>query len=160
MQLRLLFASVLVLLAGAACGTGETDPDTTNTTEPVSQGYCAPDVPDCEDTIVIDDGGSAAPSAGMLADGGLTVSEALATDATGVIAVRGFYFEDDSGRRMCELLAESLPPLCGGAELPLGESAQQFGGLRTTQGVTWSDRPVVILGEIVDGVLIPDDMSL
>lgn len=159
MKPRLLLASVVVLLA-TACSSGETTPDTTIPSDPAVSGQCAPDVPDCEDTIVIDDGGSAAPNSGMLADGGLTVSEALTTDATGVIAVRGFYFDDGSGRRLCEMLAESLPPLCGGAELPLGESAQQFADLRTTQGVTWSDQPLVVLGEIVDGVLVPDDMSL
>ena len=97
----------------------------------------------------------------MLVDGGLTVAEALTTDAVGIIAVTGFIVVNDSGAHLCELLAESLPPLCGGAAIEVADlSTIDPDSLSEAQGVTWTDQPVTILGEIVDGTLVPDPFSI
>jgi hypothetical protein len=167
-----LIAVVALALATSACAVSSetSDPDAGL---PVFSGVCAPEFPDCDDVVVIDgddlfpndepqDG--VAPSAGasgMLAGGGLTVSEALVTDASGILAVQGFYVDDSNGPRLCEALAESFPPQCGGANVELGDlSGIDIGELQSSGDVTWSDGVVVIVGEIINGVLVPTPTSL
>lgn len=63
-------------------------------------GACIADEPDCDDTAVPGGDPSDLPPpadtpdepspTGMLVGGGLSVADALATDATGIIAVKGF----------------------------------------------------------------------
>jgi len=97
----------------------------------------------------------------MVAGGGLTVAEALATDASGFLVLQGFYVDDGNGPRLCEALAESFPPQCGGANIELGDlSGIGLGQLQRSGDVTWSDDAVVIVGEIVEGVLVPTPTSL
>jgi hypothetical protein len=146
--------------------------DDPGATPPAAAGACLEGEPDCVDTLVGDpvplpppgddpagDDGGPVVSGGMLVDGGLTVSEALATDATGVIAVRGFLLDDGSGARLCEALAESYPPQCGVASIAVtGYEEMVDVPLVQAQGVTWTDQTVSLLGEIVDGVLVVDPM--
>jgi len=169
---RTLVAIAAVALATSACAVSSetSDPDAGL---PVVSVVCAPEFSDCDDTVVIDgddlfpndepqDG--VAPSAGasgMLVGGGLTVAEALATDASGILAVQGFYVDDSSGPRLCEALAESFPPQCGGANVGLGDlSGIDLGELQSNGDVTWSDDAVVVIGELIDGVLVPTPTSL
>ena len=91
---------------------------------------------------------------GFLVDGGLTVSEALATSAQDVIAVRGIYFADATQSLLCELLAESFPPQCAGPRIPVDTAGIDLGPRQTAGGVTWSNDTVVIFGEIVGGTLV------
>ncbi len=168
----LLVAGALVL---AACGDASDEQlptvDPTTQDDPAVAGVCAPDEPDCVDTVVAGDdpeplppadepdgGDGAVPSlGGVLVDGGLTVSEALSTDATGILAVRGFIVDDGVETRLCELLAESFPPQCGGASVTLaGYQSVDVGPLTRAQGVTWTDQPVVIFGELANGILVVD----
>lgn len=96
----------------------------------------------------------------MVVGGGLTIDEALTTDATGILAVQGFVVADDSGIRLCDLLAESLPPQCGGASIAVADlDAVDPDELKSSQGVTWTDFPVTIVGEIIDGALVPTPLS-
>ena len=161
--------AVLVLVA-AACGSGEeanaplapngseepavlppnSNPDDT----PTVAGACIEDEPDCEDTFDTPDEPS---PTGMLVDGGLFVADALATDATGIIAVKGLLLIDDQGARLCELFAESAPPLCGGASILVTNYEEVLSvPLTSAQGVSWTDQLVSFLGEIVDGTLVVD----
>ena len=175
--IRPMTALLALVLATAACAVASEETSDPNAGVPQVVGVCAPAVPDCEDTIVVDQGdptdedlftddeprdGVTPPGvSGVLVGGGLTVPEALATDATGVIAVQGFYFDDGSGPRLCEALAESFPPQCGGASLALGEVGDlDLGLLQNNQGITWSDDSIVILGELADGVLTPTPTSI
>jgi hypothetical protein len=169
---RTLVAIAAVALATSACAVSSetSDPDAGL---PVVSVLCAPEVADCNDTVAIDDDDlfpndepqdGVAPSAGasgMLAGGGLTISEALTTDASGILAVQGFYVDDSNGTRLCEALAESFPPQCGGANVGLGDlSGIDLGELQSNGGVTWSDDVVVVIGELIDGVLVPTPTSL
>jgi hypothetical protein len=169
---RTLVAIAAVALAASACAVSSETSDP-NAGLPVISVVCAPDSPDCDDTVVIDgddlfpddepqDG--VAPSAGasgMLVGGGLTVAEALATNASGILAVQGFYVDDSSGPRLCEALAESFPPQCGGANVGLGDlSGIDLGELQSNGDVTWSDDVFVVIGELIDGVLVPTPTSL
>ncbi len=59
--------------------------------------------------------------------------------------------------RLCEALAESFPPQCGGASVPVsGHVGTSSIPLVSEQGVTWTDQPVTFLGEIIDGTLVVD----
>jgi hypothetical protein len=136
------------------------DPDSA----PPAAGACVVDEPECNDTGVLPDDANPLPppsdatmSGGMVANGGLTVSEALVSDVGGVIAVQGFLFDDGSGPRLCETLAESFPPQCGGASLPVSghEEAVNIPMLEE-QGVTWTDQTLVLFGEVVGGTLVVD----
>jgi hypothetical protein len=168
----------LVLVAAACGGASAGDesaplpvnnnPDAT----PVVTGMCAQGEPDCVDTIVVggnepqdlpnDDTGpdvgsvtGSVISGGMPVDGGLSVPEALTTEATGVIAVQGFLFDDGTGARLCEALAESYPPQCGAASIPVtGYEDAITIPLSNAQGVNWSDQPVTLFGEVLDGTLV------
>jgi len=164
MRKLIVLLSSLILLS-AACGSGEDNVETDRGDEPVVAGLCTEDEPDCDDVGVIpgdetndstDSDEPVTQSGGALAGSGLTVPEALGTDATGVIAVRGFLFDDGSGLRLCEVLAESFPPQCGGAHLVI--DGLTFGDVpnlpeaedvtvTTEQNVTWTDSFVTLLGE-------------
>jgi hypothetical protein len=180
-----LFA-VLVIIA-AACGDDSSDvgaaptaPDVAadepavlppnpppDETPPDPAGACLEGEPDCQDMgpgqepVDLPPPGElpdqpVSPSP-MLVDGGLTVADAMTTDATGVIAVKGFLLVDDSGARLCEVLAESYPPQCGGASISITNYEEVLSvPLSSTQGVSWTDDYVSFLGEMVDGTLVVD----
>jgi len=160
-------AILALLLVVSACGddaTSELPP--AGDDAPAAAGTCPEGTPDCNDTLFVDGepqdgllpGGD---SSGMPAGDGLTVSGALAADAAGPLMVRGFYVDSGSGPMLCEALAESFPPQCGGASIPLGDlSAVDPDSIQTNQGTSWSDDAVFVLGEIIDGVLVPTEMSL
>lgn len=184
---RILLAVAALAIVAAACGDSDPEPASSPTapvvaddpaslppnpnadvdpTAPIA-GACLEGEPDCIDTGVITDepldlpppsDEPVAPS-GMLVGGGLTVTDALSTDATGVIAVQGFLFVVDGEARLCELLAESFPPQCGGADLPVTNYEEVLGvPTQEAQGVTWTDELVTFLGEIVDGTLVVDPL--
>jgi hypothetical protein len=168
---KMLTAVVLVALFAAACGDGGTTADAPGSEPlpPDPAATCPEGTPDCNDTPGLSeppilpgepDEGVDPGATPMPVDGGLTVSEALGTDAGGPIAVSGFVVEDAAGLRLCEALAESYPPQCGGAALPLADTSTiDPDELQSAQGVTWTDYPVTVLGEIVDGVLVPTPLS-
>ena len=64
----------------------------------------------------------------------------------------GYLVESGGEVRLCDALAESYPPQCAGeslrveGELPQAEWSE-------AQGVRWTDRQVVLRGEIEDDVL-------
>jgi hypothetical protein len=161
----------ILALVLAACGGGAQEEELPIDTgdAPPAAGACLVDEPDCNDIGVPTDGGALPPpsddgevvTGGMVADGGLTVSEALITDVVGVIGVEGFLFDDGSGPVLCEVLAESFPPQCGGASLPVSGHEEAVGvPIIAEQGVTWTDQPLVLFGEIVDGTLVVDPTVL
>ena len=87
--------------------------------------------------------------------GGLTIRQARASRLTGVVLVRGSFLMDRTGRaRLCERLV-GAPPSCGGATLALeGASTARLGKLSRSAGVTWSTRPVAVLGRLRHGRLL------
>lgn len=172
---RLAVAAALLVFV-TACGDG-TDPDTgdlppapTDLRDDVNtEPACLPDEPDCDDTIVVPNEGQdlespdsdSVSSSGMTVDGGLTVEEALTRGPDdGIIAVKGFFYHDATGTFLCSLLAESLPPLCGGAVLELnGPAAETITAeINDAQGVQWTDETVSMFGTVSDGVLTVDAM--
>ena len=180
-RLSLLALLAVLALVAAACGTeddasaplapvGSEEPavlppnSNPDATPPDAAGTCLADEPDCQDLgpgevptdLPNSDGTPIIPS-GMLADGGLTVTDALAGDATGTIAVQGFLLVNAEGARLCEALAESYPPQCGGATIAItGYEEMVSVPLANAQGISWTDSLVSFFGEIVDGTLVVD----
>ena len=94
------------------------------------------------------------PASGMpIAGGGLSVSEALASDLEGPLMVKGYVVVANGETRLCEALAESPPPQCGGASLRV-EGLDLAGlDLQERNGVRWSATTVSLLGPVKDGTL-------
>lgn len=163
---RLAALLAVLAIALASCGGSSTGaaalPVNDGDEPPLAVGACLEGEPECNDTVLPDAGDLPPPddgvvSDGMVVDGGLSVSDALASDATGVVAVQGFLFDDGSGPVLCDALAESFPPQCGADSLAVSGHEQSIDApLINEQGVTWTDQVVVVFGEIVDGTLVVD----
>lgn len=96
---------------------------------------------------------------GAPADGGLTVPEALQTDAEGPITVRGLLLDDGASVRLCEISLESYPPQCGGASLEVaGVDVAALEAATTGSDVSWVDQ-ATLTGTIEDGTLVVDDTT-
>ena len=124
---------------------------------PVVSAVCAPDHPDCVDTVVNgDETGGPTPTApdepissGFVVGPGLTITEALAYEGTEPVAVGGFVVTTADGTHLCELLAESFPPQCGGERLTVINPDTLTNFVLIEEGGTqWSPDPVVVLGHI------------
>ena len=100
-------------------------------------------------------GSESPPSAGAPArGGGLSVQEALATDAEGPLLVRGHVVLRDGETRLCSALAESYPPQCGAPSLRVeGIDAAGLGALEQAGSTRWSEDEVALLGEVEEGLL-------
>lgn len=182
-RLSLLALLAVLALVAAACGAEDDASDSQaplggteepavlppnsnpDATPPNAAGACHEDEPDCQDTLgpgevpsdLPDSSGTPITPTGMPADGGLTVSDALASDATGTIAVNGFLLVNAEGARLCEALAESYPPQCSGTAITItGYEEMVSVPLSNAQGVTWTDGLATFFGEIVDGTLVVD----
>lgn len=81
----------------------------------------------------------------------LSLTELIAEgDATGVV-VRTLLFDDGTGLVMCEALAESFPPQCVGARVPI-VNPEIVDADFTRQGeIRWTDRVEVLSGTLADG---------
>ncbi len=64
----------------------------------------------------------------------------------------GFLVDDGATVRLCDALAESYPPQCGGASL-LVEGRLPRVEWSEAQGVRWTAAQVGLRGEVEDGVL-------
>ena len=107
-----------------------------------------------------DDGDRARPP-DSAAGPGLTVSEALESDAEGPLLVRGALHAREGAIRLCEALAESHPPQCAGPSLRVeGLSLSDVDGVRTAQGVSWTEGEVKLLGDLEGGALLVSDTAL
>ena len=167
----LVVAFAVIALIAVACSDSDEPSDDGSAELPPAAGACLEGADDCQDNPglggeqpILDGEPTGGPTGGpvvggvgapMLADGGLSVSEALTTDAEGPLAVVAFYYSNSEGTWLCELLAESFPPQCGGERVAFdGDSVIDRDDLDETQGVTWSPQPVTVIGSIVDGAFV------
>lgn len=115
----------------AGCGGASVDPADHATPEPIRSAA-----------------GSGMPAA--IPGGGLTVSEALASDLDGPLTVTGVLIQRDGELRLCETVAEPFPPQCGDPNMIVtGVDLAGLEGAQNEQGVTWIDQ--VSLTGTVDG---------
>lgn len=88
----------------------------------------------------------------------LTVAEAADAD-DGSAVVSGLLFADAEGLRLCEALAESYPPQCAAAAVPVEEFDVSNIVMQQEGDVAWLDSPVHMTGELRDGVLFADTIG-
>lgn len=163
--------AALALVAAACGGTTQDDGSATGDLPQNPAATCLAGDPDCNDipgndAPTLEPGDPDAPvtpggNMGMPIDGGgLSVADALSSDVDGPIAVFGFVVQGADGARLCDALAESFPPQCGGAAIDLSDiSTIDVDQLKSEQGVTWTDAAVTVIGEIVGGVFTVTPLS-
>jgi hypothetical protein len=103
------------------------------------------------------------PAAGqLLAASGLSVTEVLAYRGDKPLAVRAYLLLEDGGSaRLCDALAESFPPQCGGDSIAVtGLPPELVEGLRADSGVRWSEQPVQLIGNVRGDVFVNDPLAL
>jgi len=91
-------------------------------------------------------------SPGLLPLEEITVTDALGIRPGGPFVITGYLVVDGGQARLCEALAESFPPQCGGAALRLEGldlEAVEF-PVQTEGAVTWTDGAVSLTG-VLDG---------
>ena len=147
----LLLFGVLALALLAACDDDDDDDnDVTPTEEPSAS---ATNEPTSEPTS----GATGEPTGGDPGTGagpGLSVSEALESPLDDLLLVNGALVVVDGEARLCEALAESFPPQCGGASLLIvGIDLENFPGLTTEGNTSWTDQPTQLLGRVSNGTL-------
>jgi hypothetical protein len=103
-----------------------------------------------------DTGGALLPAAAT--GPGISIEEALEAGSDEPLLVNGNLLILEGQPRLCSALAESFPPQCGGASLLVtGLSLAGLDGLNSEGEVTWTDRPIKLLGVVSDGVLTVSD---
>lgn len=78
----------------------------------------------------------------------ISVAELLEATPDGDVAVRGLLFDDGSGLRLCEMLAESFPPQCAGATVAIANPDAVDVDFTVEGDVRWTDRAVVLFGRL------------
>ena len=94
-------------------------------------------------TLVVADGGPGD-------DPGMSVADALAHGPSDdLVSVSGALFVDPGGTvRLCDAIAESFPPQCGGASLEVtGLDLSTVADLQEANGVRWAES-VVLFGSV------------
>jgi len=85
---------------------------------------------------------------------GISIGEAVTSSLTGPLLINGFLHAQDGQVRLCEWLAESLPPQCGARFFVVqGLDLTTMSGLTSEGSVTWSDQVVQVLGTVEGEVL-------
>jgi len=157
MNIKILMVALVAIVA-TSCAVSEERSGPGADGIPIVSAQCAEDHPDCEDTIVVDDLETGGPtptapddpaSSGFIIGSGLTITDALAYDGTEPIAVGGFVVTTTDGTRLCEALAESFPPQCGGPSLTVLNPDALTSFVLIEEGETqWSPDLIVVLGHV------------
>lgn len=129
---RLLTVLALTLLA--ACSTSPGDAPTTDDRSSAPTSTAEPGVT-ADGVLVIEEGATASGP-------GISVEDALEQMGGGPVLVNGALFIDaDGGVLLCDALAESFPPQCGGARLEVrGLDVAGQPDLQEADGVRWLER--------------------
>jgi hypothetical protein len=94
-------------------------------------------------------------TAGLGAGPGISIEEALVSASAEPLLVSGNLLADGEEVRLCSALAESFPPQCGGPQIRVeGLKLAEVDGLMTEGAVSWTDRPIQLLGEVEGDSLI------
>jgi hypothetical protein len=91
----------------------------------------------------------------------VSIDEALSSGSDEPLLVTGNLLAHGADVRLCSALAESFPPQCGGASLVVeGLELEGVNGLVTEGDVSWTDRPIQLLGVVSDGTLTVSENAL
>ncbi|HYI67780.1 MAG TPA: hypothetical protein VEW95_12735 [Candidatus Limnocylindrales bacterium] len=121
---RLTSLTLLVVLLGACASTGDA---------PSTDGSIGPGV-DVDGILTIAPGTAGGP--------GIGIEEAIGNGGGEPLLVNGALLIDPEGRvLLCEALAESFPPQCGGARLEVrGLDLDSLPDLQEGNGVRWAEQ--------------------
>ena len=173
MSVRLV-ALLAVILVASSCAVSEERSGPGADGIPDVVLVCTDDEPDCQDTIATGDlptggddpvapttgPGDGAASSGMIVDDGLSVSEAIAYEGSAPVAVHGYVVRTSTTAQLCEALAESFPPQCGGASLNLVNADSIDDVPLLEEGdVQWSPDIVILIGTVTGTELTIDITS-
>ena len=81
----------------------------------------------------------------------LSLTELIAGGDAANVVVLTLLFDDGAGLLMCESLAESFPPQCVGARLPITNPDVVDADFTQQGEVRWTDRLVILGGTLADG---------
>jgi hypothetical protein len=85
---------------------------------------------------------------------GLSVQDAINSTLDEVLLVNGFVVVTNDVTHLCEALAESFPPQCGGVSLVVeGLDLDLVDGLERSGNVQWTNFPLQVLGDVEDGMI-------
>ena len=127
-----LAALLLVLALGAGCAADADASDPASSAPPAAG----------EPRLVI--------AEGPISEPGMSVAEALGHQATDdLVTVTGALFVDGDGTvRLCDAIAESFPPQCGGERIVVeGLDLAAVAGLQTEGDVSWAEN-VTLFGSV------------
>jgi hypothetical protein len=100
-----------------------------------------------------------AQTSGIAAGPGISIDDALASGTDEPLLVTGNLLAQGGEVRLCSTLAESFPPQCGGASLHVvGVDLEEVDGLITEGDVSWTDRPIELLGVVENDTQGKDDV--
>jgi hypothetical protein len=135
-----LLTSLLAVAALAACGG---DDDSADVTAPQTSVTTS----------------TASQTSGSAPGPAHSIEDALAADSDEPQLVIGNVLATREEIRLCSALAESFPPQCGGASVHVrGLDLEKVDGLITGGDVSWTDRPVVLLGVVFNHLQAKDDV--
>jgi hypothetical protein len=98
-------------------------------------------------------------TSGIAAGPGISIDAALASGSDEPQLVTGNLLVQDDEVRLCSALAESFPPQCGGASLHVVSlDLEEVDGLITEGEVSWTDRPIELLGVVENDTQGKDDI--
>lgn len=131
---------VSALVLSACASTGADDPITDDDPQPSAGGGTSAD-----GVLVIQEGSTASGP-------GISIADALEYTGAEPVLVNGALFIDaDGGVLLCEAIAESFPPQCGGTRLEVrGLDLSGDRMLEEANGVRWAES-VQLLGRIEAG---------
>jgi hypothetical protein len=100
-------------------------------------------------------------SAGLGAGPGISIDAALTSDSAEPLLVNGNLLAQGEQIRLCSALAESFPPQCGGPSLQVeGLKLAEVDSLVTEGDVSWTDRPIQLLGTVEGDRLVVSTTSM
>jgi hypothetical protein len=139
-NVRRFLPSLALALVLAACGTGAGDDPVTD----IGATPAEPSGPRADAVLLVESGATASGP-------GISVADALEqVGSDQPLLVNGSLFVDaDGGALLCEAIAESFPPQCGGLRLEVRglDTAGQI--LEEAEGVRWAES-VQLLGRVVE----------
>lgn len=151
--MRYVLLLAVAALAIGACSSDDPSALPTNDgdTPAGDQSTCLAGEPDCADDPSNGEGVTELP----VELGDVTIADLLDGGPGGTVTVAGFIVATDDDVRLCEALAESYPPQCGGLSIRVeGFGDVELEGLPSEGGVTWSDFPITLQGQVVDGAFV------
>lgn len=76
----------------------------------------------------------------------ISVADLLNSTPSDAVSVTGFLVWTDAGARLCEALAESFPPQCGGASVVLSNPERLTNPTESEQSTRWTNERIVVTG--------------